>query len=109
MSDEPMNEIRNFWNRVARDWRIQVGNEGDWNRRFNSDAILWRFLGDVRGRTVLDAGCGTGYLTNQLHERSARAIGVDLSEEMIRIAHDTYLPPAGDVREGQGADSDMLA
>lgn len=81
-----IDEVRAFWSRVAEDWRIQVGEEGDANRRLNSDPVLWRFAGDVRGRTVLDAGCGTGYLSRQLRERGAEVTGVDLSEEMIAIA-----------------------
>jgi SAM-dependent methyltransferase len=90
VSPNEMDDVRAFWNRVAEDWRTQVGHEGDANRRLNSDPVLWAFLGDVSGRAVLDAGCGTGYLTNQLHERGARAVGVDLSEEMIRIAAESY-------------------
>jgi ubiquinone/menaquinone biosynthesis C-methylase UbiE len=79
-------ETRDFWNRVADDWQIQVGNEGDRNRFLNSDPVLWRFAGDVRGLDVLDAGCGTGYLSRQLYERGARVVGVDFSERMIEIA-----------------------
>lgn len=79
-------ETRDFWNRVAADWKIQVGTEGDTNRRLNSDPVLWDFLGDVDGLTVLDAGCGTGYLTAKLHAAGATTIGVDFSEEMVAIA-----------------------
>lgn len=59
-----MDEVREFWNDVADDWRIQVGDDGDFNRRLNSDPVLWRFAGEVNGLTVLDAGCGTGYLSS---------------------------------------------
>lgn len=86
MSDELRDEVRTFWDRVASDWDIQVGEEGDANRRLNSDPVLWRFLGDVGGLDVLDAGCGTGYLARKLQGRGATVIGVDLSSEMIEIA-----------------------
>lgn len=79
-------DVRDFWDDVAKDWRIQVGREGDVNRRFNSDPVLWALLGNVQGKQVLDAGCGTGYLTRQLHDRGAHVTGVDLSAEMIAIA-----------------------
>jgi ubiquinone/menaquinone biosynthesis C-methylase UbiE len=79
-------EIRAFWSRVADDWNIQVGLEGDRNRILNSDPVLWAFAGDVRGRKVLDAGCGTGYLSKQLSDRGALVSGVDLSDRMIEIA-----------------------
>ena len=86
MGDSELAEVRDFWNRVAEDWRIQVGDEGDGNRRLNSDPVLWASAGDVNGLTVLDAGCGTGYLTRKLHEAGARVTGIDLSERMIAIA-----------------------
>lgn len=75
-----------FWNSIANDWDIQVGRDGDANRRLNSDPVLWRLAGDVAGLTVLDAGCGTGYLSRKLHERGAQVIGADLSYAMIEIA-----------------------
>ena len=86
MSNDEYDVTRDFWNRVADDWRIQVGDEGDGNRILNSDPVLWAFAGDVHGRTVLDAGCGTGYLSKKLHDRGARVIGIDFSERMIEIA-----------------------
>ncbi|QDT39311.1 class I SAM-dependent methyltransferase [Stratiformator vulcanicus] len=85
MSDE-LDETRRLWDAVAADWRVQVGREGDRNRRLNSDPVLWEFLGDVRGLRVLDAGCGTGYFCGLLRQRGAEVTGVDLSSEMIAIA-----------------------
>ncbi len=79
-------DIRAFWDRVAADWEIQVGEEGDANRILNSDPVLWDFAGDVAGRDVLDAGCGTGYLARKLAQRGARVVGIDLSEKMIELA-----------------------
>ena len=86
MSQDKFDKSHGFWNKVAADWRIQVGKEGDLNRQLNSDPVLWRFAGDVRGRLVLDAGCGTGYLTRKLWEQGAKVRGVDFSERMIAIA-----------------------
>lgn len=79
-------ETKAFWNRVARDWDLQVGDEGDTNRILNSDPVLWKFAGDVAGLTVLDAGCGTGYLARQLDATGANVIGIDFSESMLEIA-----------------------
>jgi ubiquinone/menaquinone biosynthesis C-methylase UbiE len=90
MSDGERDETREFWNRVAADWRIQVGDEGDGNRFLNSDPVLWAFAGEVKGLTVLDAGCGTGYLSRKLHDRGARVTGIDFSERMIEIARAQY-------------------
>ncbi len=42
--------------------------------------------GDLRGRRVLDVGCGTGRLALALAERGAKVWGVDTSEEMLTQA-----------------------
>jgi SAM-dependent methyltransferase len=86
MRDGELEETHDLWNRVADDWRIQVGEDGDGNRLLNSDPVLWQFAGDVNGLTVLDAGCGTGYLSKKLHDHGARVTGIDFSERMIAIA-----------------------
>lgn len=91
MHNDALEETRNFWNRVADDWWIQVGHEGDNNRILNSDPVLWQFAGAVNGLTVLDAGCGTGYLSKKLRDRGALVTGIDFSERMIEIARARYL------------------
>jgi SAM-dependent methyltransferase len=86
MSGDDLDQTRTFWDNVADDWRIQVGDDGDGNRRLNSDPVLWKFLGDVDGLAVLDAGCGTGYLAAKLRDRGARVTGIDFSDRMLGIA-----------------------
>ena len=86
MSKNEIEETQAFWDQTAQDWEIQVGDEGDSNRILNSDPVLWNFVGNVAGLNVLDAGCGTGYLSQQLHAKGAKVIGVDFSEKMIQIA-----------------------
>jgi ubiquinone/menaquinone biosynthesis C-methylase UbiE len=86
MNRQKRDEIRDFWDSVAVDWDLQVGNDGDNNRRLNSDPVLWQLAGEVKGLSVLDAGCGTGYLSRQLKRKGALVTGVDISERMISIA-----------------------
>ena len=43
-------------------------------------------IGDVRGRRVLDAGCGPGLYLAELAARGAEAIGFDQSSDMVRHA-----------------------
>ncbi|MCC5604044.1 class I SAM-dependent methyltransferase [Nostoc favosum] len=79
-------EILELWDNRARDWDIQVGDDGDSNRILNSDPVLWSFAGNVAGLSVLDAGCGTGYLARQLCLKGASVTGIDFSPQMIEIA-----------------------
>lgn len=46
----------------------------------------FHLLGDVRGKTVLDFGCGTGENIIPLIERGARVIGMDISPDLIALA-----------------------
>src|SRR5260370_28097104 len=90
MANGENEETRDFWSRVADDWWLQVGTAGDSNRILNSDPVLWAFAGNVGGLTVLDAGCGTGYLSKQLSKRGALVTGIDFSERMIAIAREQH-------------------
>ncbi|AEE44573.1 class I SAM-dependent methyltransferase [Cellulomonas fimi] len=44
--------------------------------------------GDVRGRHVLDAGCGAGALTARLRDRGATVSGFDASAAMVALARE---------------------
>jgi ubiquinone/menaquinone biosynthesis C-methylase UbiE len=66
----------------------------DWDR-FDDEPRPWlpyeslvRMLGDVRGKRILDAGCGNGWLSVILAKRGAQVDGFDISPGAIRIAQD---------------------
>lgn len=61
-------------------------DDGDFAKRHRVNPALLRRLGEVRGRRVLDAGCGTGYFTRMLAERGAHVIGVEPAEAMVAFA-----------------------
>lgn len=46
----------------------------------------FHLLGDVRGKTVLDFGCGSGENLIPLVRRGANVIGMDISPELIDLA-----------------------
>ena len=86
-SFKKLNEnLKNNWDSKACEWDLQVGEEGDSNRILNSDPVLWRFAGNVSGLKIIDAGCGTGYLTRKLYDLGANVVGIDFSDKMIEIA-----------------------
>jgi SAM-dependent methyltransferase len=50
------------------------------------------------GMSVLDVGCGPGYVSAAAADRKATPVGLDFSREMVRIARRTF--PAIEFREG---------
>ncbi|CAF2564466.1 unnamed protein product [Rotaria sp. Silwood2] len=80
--------VENQWNKHAEVWNQWIGDDGDSNRKESSDIYLWKYIGNVDDKVILDAGCGNGYLTIKfvLETRAKRIIGVDLSSVMIKIA-----------------------
>jgi ubiquinone/menaquinone biosynthesis C-methylase UbiE len=88
MESDDLQYTRELWNGRAQEWFKQVGLDGDVNRRYYSDPVLWRLLGPVDGLHVLDAGCGTGYLSLQLSERGAVVTGVDHAATMIDVSRE---------------------
>src|ERR1700761_325323 len=70
-----------------------------WNAELYDDkhSFVFEYGGNVlellevkRGERVLDLGCGTGHLTQQIHERGGVVTGIDSSPDMIWRAKETY-------------------
>jgi malonyl-CoA O-methyltransferase len=59
--------------------------------------LIAEHLGDLRGKRVLDVGCGKGRFARVLHEEQPEAEiwGLDISEEMLR-----FVPPGIQTRAG---------
>lgn len=61
-------------------------------------ARSYDLLGDLAGRTVVDAGCGGGRAVAEMAARGAHACGVDIDPEMVAVARERW--PAGEFRVG---------
>ncbi len=65
---------------------------------------LLELLHPVKGERILDLGCGTGQLTNEIAQSGAEVLGLDASPEMIGQARQNYpglrfvLQDAGDMQ-----------
>jgi len=57
--------------------------------------------GDNERRTILDIGCGTGVLEERL-PRSAQVVGIDITEEMVRLAKSKEIPSIKTLSIGDG-------
>ena len=59
--------------------------------------LILALLGDVRGRTVLDVGCGDGDLAVELWRRGAIVTGIDASREMVEAARTRATQDGADI------------
>lgn len=50
------------------------------------ESLLTELLGDVRGRALLDVGCGDGLRAIQMAAAGARVVGLDVDPAMLRTA-----------------------
>lgn len=74
---------------------LEHARDGFYNAHYDRPACLG-LLGDVRGRRVLDAGCGPGLYAEELVARGADVVGVDNSPRMIELCRERV--PSGDFR-----------
>ncbi len=64
----------------------RVTDEGDFYRKHFLNPALFSLLGNVKGKTVLDAGCGEGYLCRLLAKRGAEVTGLEPADGLIGSA-----------------------
>jgi SAM-dependent methyltransferase len=80
------------WNESStREAMAASAEDGDFAKRHLVNPVLLRLLGDVSGRRVLDAGCGTGYFSRILADRGADVTGVEPAESMLAFAREKAL------------------
>jgi 2-polyprenyl-3-methyl-5-hydroxy-6-metoxy-1,4-benzoquinol methylase len=91
--------VARHWDENAEAWSQGIARGEDLFRAAFHERAFLRFVGPLRGKRVLDAGCGDGALTRQLARRGARVVAVDLSEKMLEVARREG-PSAIDYRRG---------
>src|SRR5688572_10932535 len=62
------------------------GDEGDLTRKYLLNPTIFALLGDVQDQTILDAGCGQGYLSRLLAKQGASITGIEPSDAFYTYA-----------------------
>jgi 2-polyprenyl-3-methyl-5-hydroxy-6-metoxy-1,4-benzoquinol methylase len=68
--------------------KFSGGNTPSGDYRVNSEVynFYWGLVGNVEHLKVLDLGCGNGWLSILLAKSGARVWGIDISDELVKIA-----------------------
>lgn len=74
-SDAPVSRIRET---------VRAGRE-----RMRNTLLDW-LPADLRGRRILDAGCGTGATAIEMARRGADVVAIDLAEQLVGVARERH-------------------
>lgn len=78
-------DIQKSWDKNADEWiKIMDANAIE-SRKFTNPAIL-QTLKELKGSTILDCGCGEGWLTREMTAMGKIAVGIDGTEKLIERA-----------------------
>lgn len=95
--EERRSKIETYFDRTAADAWSRLTSDAPVSRirqtvRAGRDEMRNTLLGwlpeDLRGRRVLDAGCGTGALSVEAARRGAHVVAIDLSPTLIELARE---------------------
>ncbi len=78
--------IREQWETNAEAFSGLIDGNGTPHHRSILNPCVERLLGDVKGRTLLDVGCGEGYLARYYAKKGAIVTAIDLSQRLIETA-----------------------
>ncbi len=84
------NPTHSQWQKAV-NWYSQImGETGDELNRKIIRPTLLEVLGNLKNKTLLDVGCGNGYLTDELAKTAKKVVGIDFSAEFITLCQKKY-------------------
>lgn len=89
MTDTPPpgdDSVVTYWNQISSSWIEAVRSGGIESRVMVTNEAIMRTILDRSPRSVLDLGCGEGWLCRALSDHGIATIGVDVVPELIEKA-----------------------
>lgn len=83
-------EAIHSWDEAAEEFAGRFETDDEFFHKYMINPILLDFLGDVKGKVVLDVACGEGHFSRKLAEQAKgdiQIIGIDSSKRLIDLAH----------------------
>jgi ubiquinone/menaquinone biosynthesis C-methylase UbiE len=74
------------WDEAAKSWVKFVREGKNYYSEYLNGPALKRMMGDVKGKRVLDIGCGEGYFSRFFATVGAKVTGVDISGSLVNEA-----------------------
>ena len=82
---EKAESVKIVFNKIAKPYIEYFGGDWEFIDEIND------FISELKPKSyVLDLGCGDGYITEYLNKQCLKAIGMDFSEEMIKLGKEKY-------------------
>ncbi|MBS3149665.1 class I SAM-dependent methyltransferase [Candidatus Woesearchaeota archaeon] len=82
---EDTKEAESAYNKIAKIYHDKRITGKDLNE-LSEQPATFSLLGNIKGKKVLDAGCGSGVYSRLLAEKGAQVYGIELSSEMVDLA-----------------------
>jgi len=78
------------WNSAVDSWVDFVRNGKDYSREFMNNPAMFRMLGNVKEKYILDLCCGEGYNSRIMAKKGAKVVGglvakLDVPQEMVVV------------------------
>lgn len=83
-------EVSKVYDQIAQGFHDTRIKKTNFYNEFLDMPNTLKALGDVKGKKILDIGCGPGLYANILHKMGAEVYGIDISKKEIEIAKKHY-------------------
>lgn len=100
--EQGFTDMTNGWEESAAAWIVDLGEHGDFGRRYVLDPIMLPRALAARPTTALDVGCGEGRFFRMLGAHGVATTGIDPTRALLATARER--DPGGEYVEGEAAE-----